>query len=119
VPVRLVDIHPDIKSLSVECSLGAYRAREDVLFQRSYSGVVKLKTAPIANEVAAKHKDWRCRLFLFPAKGNGDQPSFAAKDERYRAKAGTKLVADVKGSVGSGGAAPIVGPVKINPQIKP
>ena len=98
VPVRLVDMHPDIKSLSVQCQLGPYFAREDVTFQRNYSGVVRLKSQPIANEVAASIKGWSCKLFLFPVAGKGEQPSFDAKDARYKAKAGTKLVAEVTGS---------------------
>ena len=100
VPVRLADIHPDIKSLSVQCQLGPYFLREDVNFQRNYSGVVRLTSQPIANEVAGTIKDWRCRLFLFPAGGQGAQPSFEAQDEKYRAKAGTKLMVEVKGSLG-------------------
>jgi hypothetical protein len=101
VPVKLADIYSTIKSFSVQCRLGPYFLREDVQFVRNYSGVVELTSKPIANEVANQIKEWSCKLYFFPEAGQGEVPSFAAQNEMFKAKAGTKLVTEVKGTIGA------------------
>ena len=104
--MKLVDVHPSIKSFSVQCHLGPYFMREDIDFDRNYSGVVKLKSKPIANEVASQIKDWDCNLRFFPAQGKGETPSFTAQNDMFKAKAGSKLVTEVKGAIGSAQSPP-------------
>ena len=119
VPVRLTDIHPDIKSFSVQCQLGGHilGMREDIKFQGHYSGVVRLTSEPIANELVGSIKEWRCQLRLFPAAGQGQMPSFNAPDEKFRAKAGTKLLAEARGPIAPAGQLRVAPPPLQRPNI--
>jgi len=101
VPVTLVDIHPDIKSFSVDCAVGKFQHRTLVKFERNFSGVVEVKSPPIPVNAALTIKSWRCRLFLLPGGTGSGTPSYDSKIEMYKAKARTKLVTEVKGTIGA------------------
>jgi hypothetical protein len=103
VPVNLQNLHPEIASISVGCTIvptSAYGRTDLPVSNRSFSGTVNVKVTVTDGQTASAN-GYRCQLALMPAGGSGWFPQQGTSGPpQAQAKPGTPFVTKVEGSFG-------------------
>jgi hypothetical protein len=101
VPVKVQNLHPDVKSISVGCKVlpaGVFGRADVPVVGNAYNKTVSVKLK-MADSQWAEAKTYHCALYLMPASGNGWTPTQGPGVAEAQAKAGTPFVPAVEGPV--------------------
>ncbi len=106
VPVKLSNIHPYAKKLSVQCRLegapGGFGRTDFPLNGSEYDGIVKVNV-DVDESVLSLITGYSCQFYLFPSSGSGEIPRYDANGTWYKAKTNTPLVTKVQGQIPKSG----------------
>jgi hypothetical protein len=117
VPVKLYNLHADVKGVLVTCQLQPQGPSGSVYYGLASGGKVdQVLGIGIQYELArgGDYSGWKCD-FILRDPPSGATPSFTHADSRFRARQGTKLVTTVEGSFSPRGTTvgPTVAPTAV------